>query len=142
MKHILVGLDGSERQAQVLDTAVRLAEALGGQLTLLRAVSLPTELPARAYTVPPEQLGSLLLADAQRDLDERARRVPGPLLRETQTVLGTPWHAIVDAATRLHADLIVGGSHGYGGLDRLLGTTAAKVVDHAKCSVLVARAAA
>ncbi|MCU1281826.1 MAG: hypothetical protein JWM53_5372, partial [bacterium] len=27
----------------------------------------------------------------------------------------------------------------YGGLDRLLGTTAAKIVDHAPCSVYVVR---
>jgi nucleotide-binding universal stress UspA family protein len=35
--------------------------------------------------------------------------------------------------------LIVIGSHGYGGLDRVLGTTAARVVNHALCSVLVVR---
>ena len=38
-------------------------------------------------------------------------------------------------------DLIVIGSHGYSGIDRLIGTTAAKVVNHAKQSVLVVRAA-
>jgi nucleotide-binding universal stress UspA family protein len=38
-------------------------------------------------------------------------------------------------------DLIVIGSHGYDALDRLLGTTAAKVVNHADRSVLVVRAA-
>jgi nucleotide-binding universal stress UspA family protein len=36
-------------------------------------------------------------------------------------------------------DLVVIGSHGYGGIDRLLGTTAAKIVDHAPCSVYVVR---
>ncbi|HVU00723.1 MAG TPA: universal stress protein [Polyangiaceae bacterium] len=34
------------------------------------------------------------------------------------------------------------GSHGYGTLDRVLGTTAAKVVNHAARSVLVVRDAA
>ena len=34
------------------------------------------------------------------------------------------------------------GSHGYGGLDRILGTTAARVVNHALCSVFVVRASA
>jgi nucleotide-binding universal stress UspA family protein len=36
-------------------------------------------------------------------------------------------------------DLIVIGSHGYGALDHVLGTTAAKVVNHADRSVLVVR---
>ena len=35
--------------------------------------------------------------------------------------------------------MIVIGSHGYGGLDRILGTTAARVVNHALCSVFVVR---
>ena len=35
--------------------------------------------------------------------------------------------------------LIVIGSHGYGGIDHLLGTTAARVVNHADRPVLVVR---
>jgi nucleotide-binding universal stress UspA family protein len=42
-------------------------------------------------------------------------------------------------ARAIGADLIVIGSHGYGGLDRVLGTTAARVVNHADRSVLVVR---
>ena len=37
------------------------------------------------------------------------------------------------------ASVIVIGSHGYGGLERLLGTTAARVVNHADRAVLVVR---
>lgn len=48
--------------------------------------------------------------------------------------------AIHRAATEHTADVIFIGSHGYCGLDRLLGTTAAKVVNHATCSVFVVRA--
>jgi nucleotide-binding universal stress UspA family protein len=46
---------------------------------------------------------------------------------------------VCGAAKALDADLIVVGSHGYGTVDRLLGTTAAKIVNHAECSVLVVR---
>ena len=52
--------------------------------------------------------------------------MPGPAIRYSQTLPDT-------------ADLVVIGSHGYGGLDRLLGTTAAKVANRAPCSVLVVR---
>jgi nucleotide-binding universal stress UspA family protein len=55
------------------------------------------------------------------------------------THLATPWDGICRAAIELDADLIVLGSHGYGALDRVLGTTAAKVVNHADRSVLVVR---
>jgi hypothetical protein len=48
-----------------------------------------------------------------------------------------PWHVICDAARDEGAALVVIGSHGYRGIDRLLGTTASKVVDYAKQSVLL-----
>jgi nucleotide-binding universal stress UspA family protein len=49
-------------------------------------------------------------------------------------------HAIVDAARRWPADLIVIGSHGRRGLDRLLlGSVAESVVRHAPCSVDLVR---
>jgi len=52
---------------------------------------------------------------------------------------GVPWQAICEAAREQEAELIILGSHGYGGFDRLLGTTAAKVVNHADRSVMVVR---
>jgi universal stress protein F len=50
-----------------------------------------------------------------------------------------PWQAVCEMARTLEAELVVIGSHGYFGFDRLLGTTAGKVVNHAHCSVLVVR---
>ena len=50
---------------------------------------------------------------------------------------------IVDAAAQWHADLIVTGSHGKGGLRRLLlGSVAEFVARQAPCSVLIARSTA
>ena len=139
MTKLVVALDGSPRQAAVLARAVELAGKLEGRLTLLRVVTVPAELPSRAYAVRPEAVGDLLLEDARTELGELAKAVPPALLDEVRALLGTPWRTLVDAAEERHADLLIVGSHGYGGLDRLLGTTAAKVVDHARCSVLVAR---
>jgi nucleotide-binding universal stress UspA family protein len=53
--------------------------------------------------------------------------------------VGTPWQAICEMAKTENVDLIMVGSHGYQGLDRLIGTTAAKIVNHADRSVLVVR---
>jgi len=65
--------------------------------------------------------------------------VPAEVLGGTEVKIGVPWETICEAAREKQADLVVIGSHGYRGLDRLLGTTAAKVVNHAHCSVLVVR---
>jgi nucleotide-binding universal stress UspA family protein len=56
-----------------------------------------------------------------------------------RVALGAPWEAVCSAAREVSADLILIGSHGYSGIDRLLGTTAAKIVNHADRPVLVAR---
>ena len=51
-----------------------------------------------------------------------------------------PRHAIVDAAREWPADLIVIGSHGRRGFDRLLlGSVAESIVRHAPCSVDIVR---
>ena len=136
MKRVVVGLDGSPHQDQVLRGALTFPDA---RLTLVRAVSLPVELPPKVFAVAPDEVAPLLEQAAKRDLERMAATVPAAQLEGISVELGTPWRTLVEVAKRVHADLIVVGSHGYGGLDRLLGTTAAKVVDHSPCSVLVVR---
>ncbi len=54
---------------------------------------------------------------------------------------GPAWRAIMAAADDYDADLIVVGSHGFQGLDRLLGTNAGRVANSASRNVLVVHAA-
>lgn len=139
MHRILVGLDGSPHAPGVLATAVVVARAHGAKLVLFRAVGLPPDVPQDFWKTTEEPLLDVLKGRAKTYLGGCAANVPPELLEEVHVDIGVPWQAICDAAGRVRADLIVVGSHGYGGLDRLLGTTAAKVVNHAACSVLVAR---
>jgi universal stress protein F len=139
MERILVGLDGSARAPHVLDAALDLARRTGARLSLYRAVPLPNELPAVALSMAPAQIGALLERLARESLGELAERVPAELLAGVHVSLAIPWQGICEAAHRERADLIVIGSHGYSGLDRLLGTTAAKVVNHSDRSVLVVK---
>jgi nucleotide-binding universal stress UspA family protein len=53
---------------------------------------------------------------------------------------GTPWRAIVQTAANLDADLVIVGTHGREGLERVtMGSVAEKVVQHARCPVLLVR---
>lgn len=142
MQRILVALDGSPRQREVLDAAVGLATKLGAKLILFHSVSLPLPLPATALAVSPDQIGGILVESSTGALEELAKSVPATQLERVQVELGVPWRAVCEAARNDGVDLVIIGSHGYGGIDRLLGTTAAKIVDHAPCSVLVVRAQA
>jgi nucleotide-binding universal stress UspA family protein len=139
MKRILVGLDGSEHERPVLATAVHLVTRLGGKLVLFRAVSLPIGLPASALALSPDNLGLVLAESAKQHLDQLARELSPDIVERTQVEIGVPWRAVCDIAEADQCDLIVVGSHGYSGIDRLIGTTAAKIVNHAPCSVLIAR---
>jgi nucleotide-binding universal stress UspA family protein len=141
MRRILVALDGSAHERDVLAVAIPLARRLGGELLLFHAVSLPLSLPSQALAIPPAQVGPLLLEAAQAHLETLLGTLPAGVVARALVELGTPWRAVCDAAHEHAADLVVVGTHGYGGADRLLGTTAAKIVDHAACSVLVARPA-
>ena len=138
MKRILVGLDGSPAQVAVLDAAAQIASALGAKLILFHAVAIPLHLPQQALAVPPTDVGGLLSDMARTQLEELAQ-ARADVVERLQVEIGTAWRAVCETAKADGVDLVVIGSHGYGGIDRLLGTTAAKIVDHAPCSVYVVR---
>lgn len=141
MKRILVGLDGSPRSDGVLTLAIGLAERYAAQLVLFRAIGVPSEMPPKVWQDDSGSLEDRLQHSAHDYLEAISARVPERLLGGHRTVveIGSPWQAICSAATHEEADLIVIGSHGYGAVDRVLGSTAAKVVNHAHCSVYVVR---
>lgn len=139
MKTILVALDGSSRAEQVLATAIAVAHAQVRRLVLMRAIGLVGDIPKDLWHTTDEPLIDVL---HQRALDYLVRceaLVPAESRGGTRVVVGAPWEAICDTAKSLGAELVVIGSHGYSGIDRLIGTTAAKVVNHCACSVLVAK---
>jgi nucleotide-binding universal stress UspA family protein len=139
MNRILVGLDGSPRAPGVLATAVAIGRAQGARVVLLRSVGLPTDVPQDFWKTTEEPLLELLKRHAKDYLDEQVAKVPAEVFGGVEVAVGVPWQAICGMARKLEADLVVIGSHGYAGFDRLLGTTAGKVVNHAHCSVLVVR---
>jgi nucleotide-binding universal stress UspA family protein len=141
MKRILVALDGSPRAPKVLEAAVRLAQLEGATLVLYRAISVAPELPHRVLLEAETQLEDVLVANARRDLERLAEHIDQMLIEQILCAFATPWDGICRIARERDVDLIVIGSHGYGGLDRLLGTVAGKVVNHADRNVLVVRTA-
>ena len=139
MHRILVGVDASPRAPQVVAAAADLAQRTGAKLRLFRAVGLPAELPSNVWAMPPSQVIETFLSTARAELGELAATVPPELLDGATAQVGVAWDAICSYAREHDVDLIVIGSHGYGLIDRIVGTTASKVVNHADRSVLVVR---
>ena len=139
MKRILVALDSSPRAKDILAAGIDLAQRTHAKIHLLRAVGLPPELPSHVSAIPPAQVAETFLATARAEMNDISASIPPGMLEGTDTVVGVAWDVICRVAKEQDVDMIVIGSHGYGILDRLLGTTAAKVVNHADRSVLVVR---
>ena len=136
---ILVALDSSPRAPSVLAAAVELARCCGARLVLFRAVGLPVEMASETFVLAPDDLQAFLEKRARAELVELGESTPSGLVDGIDVRVGTPWQAICAAARTSTIDLIVIGSHGHRALDTLLGTNAARVVNHAGCSVCVIR---
>jgi universal stress protein F len=139
MKTILVGIDLSEHARRVLESAQELADKYDAQLMAVTAVGLPLEFPIEALTTSPDGLPARLLEITQKRLDDFVASSRRTRLTKTEARIGSAWQVLCDTARDMKADAVVIGTHGYGALDRLIGTTAARVVNHAPCSVLVVR---
>ena len=143
-KHILAALDDSPRAKQVLHHAVEVAVLTGATLHVCRAVNIPVGVPTDAWMLTGAELTARMLDVGAQELITLIHAAPPPrapiVWGQRVCRLGVPGQVVVQLADELHAELIVVGSHGYNVLDRVLGTTAARIVNHAHCSVLVARA--
>lgn len=130
MKKILVALDASDVAADVLRAAVDLASAEGAMLSLLRVIEGAGELAGSREA---------LVTQARQQLHELARGVPAANLEAVIGIVGEAWREICRTAQNTDADLVVLGAKHYGAFERVLGTTAAKVVNRCDRSVLVVR---
>lgn len=137
-RRVLAAVDSSPRASAVLAAAREVATCFGARLHVYQAGHVPPDIPAAA---PRAEDGTEadLRGRATEELAALVGSAPGVVTEPIDFDVGPPWRAILGAAERVDADLIVVGSHGYGGMDRLLGTTAAKVVNHSSRSVLVVR---
>jgi nucleotide-binding universal stress UspA family protein len=103
----------------------------------LRAISLPAEFPPAAAGSQSDPLFEHLSKLATRDLEQLAAQAPLFCVDPPIVRVGEPSRVILEASEELDADLIVIGSHGYHGIDRILGTTAGRVANQSTRSVLV-----
>ena len=139
MKRILVCLDASPRAPFVLEAAADLARRTGSRLCILRTIGIPAEIDQELLVHSAAGVIETMTAKAKSDLAKLAETLPESSVEGIHVHVGTPWDSICREAKLLDADLVVLGSHGYSGFDRILGTTAAKVVNHCDRSVMVVR---
>ena len=134
-KNIIVpiDLDKAERGKVMLDKVKDFVDE-GGKVTVVNVVE---DMPGLITAELPEELIQKAALTGRSSLVDMVKAAG--LTADVQIRSGRPHHAIVSLADEIGADLILIGSHDPGPRNYLLGSTAASVVRHAKCSVQVAR---
>ncbi len=117
----------------IIDTAVEHA-AEGAKIILLNVVE---EVPNWAAINLPADIIDKNIEDSRNELQAIANA--SGIKMEVEIRTGHSYNTILDTAEDKDADLIIVASHRPGLQDYFLGSTAAKVVRHATCSVLVVR---
>ncbi len=132
-KHIIVPMALDHGISQTTMEIARTLLAEGGKITALHVHEAPNN-SVGAYVE--KSVMDDAFARATAEMESRVLSMEGV---GALTVQGHSGRTIVDTATSLKADCIVLGSHKPGLIDYLLGSTAARVVQHAPCAVHVAR---
>jgi len=143
---ILVGTDGSNCSEKAMHAV---ASRPWPAETLVRVISVRESMvPAAAMpqAFDPVLMDEVIERERRRSEDAlaRARQTLSSaglkLCDSSETLLGDPRTVLLDEAKSWGADLVVVGSHGLHGLDRvLLGSVSEAVAMHAHCSVEVIR---
>jgi nucleotide-binding universal stress UspA family protein len=135
---VLVATDGSEHSMKAVKRALELAEREGAQVTLMSVASYsPSD-----FDEMPLNIQEKLEAETREALDKaKALFTEKGLSVDVVLEAGqVPANNIIRRAQEGGFDKIILGSTGRSGLERVLvGSTAAKVVANASCTVTVVR---
>lgn len=146
-QHVLIATDGSQTSDKAVDHGLRLAKALGAKVT---ALTTTEQWSAYAIAAEIEAGASGAIGDYEDAAAAAARKILDTV-KASAAGVGVdcegvhvadrqPAESIVQTASKLGCDLIVMGTHGRRGVDRLLlGSQAVETMTYATIPVLVVR---
>lgn len=142
-KHILIPVDGSTTAALAVDKAIALAKAFASDVTAIYVIDpYPFTGVGADFAYGQSQYLSAATAEANASLAAARKAIEDAgVVVKTTVVEGHSIHrGILDTAQTLGSDLIVMGSHGRRGIEKLvLGSVAQKVLSDAHLPVMVVR---
>ncbi len=145
--NILIPTDGSELSMQAGRRAIELAKVFKARTTIMLVSPTFKQLTDEGFVGPSMSVNK---REWEKSVAERASKVLDAAATEAKSAgvkcetvhvfRDLPHLAIVDTAKKNGCDLIVMGSHGYGGFKQLvLGSETSRVLSHSKVPVLVYR---
>lgn len=141
--HILVPIDGSNTAQLAVDKAIGLAKAFGSRVTTIFVID-PYPFTGVGTDFSYGQAEYLNAATAEANAAIKAARAQfeaaGIAVDSSVVEAHATWRGVVQAAESMKADLIVMGSHGRSGLEKLvLGSVTQAVLSHTHLPLLVVR---
>lgn len=139
-KNILVATDGSEYGNAAVNEALTYAKKYGGTLKIVHVINIMANFQEDSPVFVP-QLIEDITNKVKSDLEAlKIRAEKEGVSAETFIKEDEPYRAIVDLAEELKSDVIILGSHGRTGMQRLLmGSVTERVIGHTNCAVLVVK---
>ena len=142
-KSIVVATDGSRWSSAAASEAIGIAKRNNAKLTAVAVVpaelAMPTDIDFA--TIAREKLADQEMQNAEKNAKavKEAAQKEG-VNAQAFVMSGKPADAVMEIAKDQQADLVIVGSHGRTGLDRLLmGSVAERVILLSACAVLVAK---
>ncbi len=142
-KHILVPVDGSETSLSAVDKAIGLAKAFDSAVTAIYVIDpYPFTGVGADFAYGQDQYLGAAKAEANAAVEAVAQRLTAAGLKADTRIVEAHavWRGIADAAEAVGADLVVMGSHGRRGLEKLvLGSVTQSVLTQTQLATLVVR---
>jgi nucleotide-binding universal stress UspA family protein len=142
-KHILVPVDGSSTAQLAVDRAIKLAKAFDSRVTAIFVIDpYPFTGVGTDFAYGQTEYLSAATAEANAAIKAAKEAFENAAISVNTSVIEShaAWRGVVEAAESIKADLIVMGSHGRSGLEKLvLGSVTQAVLSHTKLPVLVVR---
>ena len=142
-KHILVPVDGSSNAEKAVDTAIAQAKAFGAQITLVTVIdNYPFTGVGGDFAYGQVEYLAAATANANSALEKSQATIHSQGMSCEKRVIEEHviHEGILDTAKELGVDLIVMGSHGRHGLEKLLlGSVTTRVLGRSPVPVLVVR---
>ena len=136
-KTIVVAVDLSEptQSKELLQRGLKLLDASGS----VRLLHVLEEIPSYVAAELPRNIGDKRNADAMVELKSLVQDIGAGDTVHPEVRSGAASAQILQCAEDNKADLVMIASHRPGLSDYFIGSTAARVVRHAQCSVLITR---
>jgi nucleotide-binding universal stress UspA family protein len=144
---ILLATDGSDYSKAAVNSVAERPWPEGSEVKIISAMEIPYAPTTEAWVLPSgyyTELDRVARGQAEAAVKDAVGRIESGkasgLEIITKIISGSAREVILDEAERWDADLIVLGSHGYSGWQRLLlGSVSHAVATHAHCSVEIVR---